>query len=126
MNKENPFEDPRNETKDSKNKEPVKGAGFTMREGNSYGQNVAPHLEFRPGETSETARNREEKERERLQKYREQETKITSEEQARKDREYAAEWFEERIEKQGEYSETLGIEKDGSFNREKRFGTGVH
>ncbi len=126
MSRENPFEKPSKEKK-----EPVKGEDFTMKEGSPFGRKVGPSLEFRPGETSETARVREEREearRERLrQEYREKEARMTPEEKAqrveewaRQDRNWMAEWFEDGIKKSGEYSEALQIRQDGSLDREKR------
>ncbi|MDO8572734.1 MAG: hypothetical protein Q7S11_03125 [bacterium] len=131
MSIENPFEKPPN-----KKEEPIKGEGFTMKKGNLFGKKVGPSLEFRPGETSETARVREEGEeagRECLrQEYREKDVKMTPEEKAqraeewpRQNRNWMAKWFEDGIKKSGEYSEALQIKPDGSLDREKRMDGGL-
>ena len=73
-------------------------------------------------------KTKEDAERERLgQEYREKEAKMTpegkvqrAEEWARQDRNWMAEWFEDGIKKNGEYSEALQIKQDGSLDREKR------
>ncbi|MAF59332.1 hypothetical protein CL631_00600 [bacterium] len=125
MSRENPFSKPPEE------KEPVKGEGFSMREGNPFSKPVGPGLEFRPGETNETALARQEKEeavREKLrQEYQEKEANMTPEEKAQRaeewaqqDRKWMAEWFEDGIKRNGEYSEALQIKQNGSLDREKR------
>lgn len=126
MSRENPFSKSPEEKK-----EPVKGEGFIMREENPTVKSVGPRYEFRPGETNETARTREEKEeakRKKLQQeYREKEAKMTPDEKAQRAEEWAregrnsmAEWFEDGIKKSGEYSEALQIKQDGSLDREKK------
>ncbi|MDD4477288.1 MAG: hypothetical protein PHY40_04015 [Patescibacteria group bacterium] len=125
MSIKNPFSKP------SEKKEPIKGEGFSMRDGNPFSKPVGPGLEFRPGETNETASERQKKEkaeREKLrQEYREKEANITPEEKAQRaeewaqqDRKLMAEWFEDCIKKNGEYSEALQIKQDGSLDCEKR------
>ncbi len=117
MNKENLFE------KSSKD-EPVEGDGFSMREVKPSSSPVGPSLEFRPGETNETALERQKKEEERRKK---EESKITpeekerrAEEQAIEERNWVAESFRVAIKKDGEYSEKLQIKQDGNFDRKKR------
>ena len=108
------------------NKKVIEGEGFTMKKGEMFSRNESPSLQFRPGETSETAREREKMRKEQLKKEDfEQENKMTPEEReekrARLNRDLVAGWFKDLINKKGEYSETLMIEEDGNFNREKRF-----
>lgn len=55
---------------------------------------------------------------------REKEAKMTPEEKAQwaeqRSRNWIAEWFEDRIKQNGEYSEALQIQQDGSLNPEER------
>jgi len=107
MSIENPFEKPQEDKK-----EPVKGDDFIMKkEGyrKDYGlREVGPNLEFRPGETSETAREREE-----IEKVQQ------AEESAQIDRNFIVKnFFEDGIKRRGEYSETFKIKEDGSLDRE--------
>jgi len=136
MNPEKPNFNPGPPKKDDKE---IKGEGFVMsgkdRKPSRFSSSSRASVEFRPGATNEEAirtLEKENAERERLNKeYREKEAKMTpqekaqrAEEWARQDRNWMVEWFEDVMKKDGEYSETLGIEKDGSLNREKRINDG--
>ncbi len=128
MSRENPF------IKSHEN-EFVRGDGFAMRKEGFPGGSDGPGLEFRPGETNETASKRQKKEeleREKLQQereelWREEEVGMTLEEKAqraegraRQGRNWMVEWFENGIKRNGgEYSETLLIKQDGDLDREK-------
>ena len=115
----------------SSDKAPVKGDGFTMEEGRLFSRPAGPGLEFRPGETNESALAREEideaKRKRRRAEQQKKEAAMTPQEKAeqaaeiaRDSRDSIAEWFEERLADTSEYTETLIIEKDGRLNRNKR------
>ena len=123
MSKENPFKE-----------EPIKGDGFIMKEGDQLSQPTGPSLEFRPRETSETARNREKGEkamREHLRQGLSPEVKKTpqtpeekarrAEEEAQGNRDWLVGVFENHIKEYGKYSEILGIKEDGTLDQKKRF-----
>ena len=97
-----------------------KEKGFTLV-GKPYSPKYSERvgIEFRPGETNDRI-IKAEKAKEQEERQRQQDTEMTPEQLARKDREWIAEWFEGGIAESGEYSETLGIEEDGGLNRQKR------
>ena len=116
-------------------KKPIKGEGFTVKEGDFFGERPGPNVEFRPGETSETALARQEKERESAEKsYQERSEKEANmspeeraqqmEKQMQRNRRDVVDFFEGLLERKGEYSEVLKIKPDGNLDHRERVDGG--
>jgi len=100
----------------------IQGEGFVIKKGDLPKSkrsqfNDSVRVEFRPGETTDTARERRDRERE-------QERKAGHEVKHQSNAEFMAEHFAEMLGStdKNEYSETLAINSDGRLNLKQRIG----
>ena len=102
----------------------VEGDGFTAKPGHFGAGNGLAGVEFKPGESTETARAHEKSERDREQReYAEGEYERTS---LFTKEDWMTEFFTRIMPRSGApYSETLKIKADGSFDTEERVD-GLH
>ena len=107
MSKENPF----NKASEEKKDESIAGDGFVMRKSEKFGHSSGTPVEFRPGESTDVARERKKQEEEQWKQKEDERTRDFT------PADHVKYILDRMLKTHNQYSETFRIRPDGTFDK---------